>query len=118
MLSTEVRWALQSSVRFGPSVPSVTIQPGHWLARKADPELTLPLTLISLASPPSWKGMRGVGDLSGAPLVASLHICDLDKFLGHIRFVLGLGIVLSKLHSGRQLEEKTRGKQSGKSVFP
>lgn len=36
-----------------------------------------------------------MSDLSAAPLETSLHIGDLGKFLGHIRFVLGLGIILS-----------------------
>lgn len=48
-----------------------------------------------------------MSDLSAAPLEGSLSISDLDKFLRHIRFVLGLGIILSTFHNGRQLKAVT-----------
>lgn len=62
--------------------------------------------------------MRGLSDLSAALLEVSVYICDLDNFLGHNRFVLGLGVILSKLHNGIQFKQQTSGRQSGKSVFP
>lgn len=90
---------------------------GHWLARTAYPK---PPSLSWFHWLPHQIGREweGMSDLSAASLEGSLSIYDLDKFLGHIRFVLGLGIILSKFHNGRQLKEHTHGKQSGKTVFP
>lgn len=118
VLSKEMNWAdLSRAVPALGPVPSVPIS--RALAGREGWSQTDTLTiLISLVSPPNWKRMRGLSDLSAALLEASLHICDLDKFLGHIRFVLGLGVIPSKLHNGRQFKQHTSGRQSGKSVFP